>query len=745
MSGKHLLKITVFLIVSLLIISIGHVNGKNSVMKNPLKDEKRDALQYNIYSLFDHSVLGDDYPYDINTIKNMSLRDLNWTQEDIDGDGNSTWFINFTGPDGRNYSILVIEGTFGGKDMLGGDNYTMVPREYLQNGTIVPKTIHLKHAAALFIPEKPHNLTNCSGYGHGVFVNTHDVPDLTKPYYQTLIKLFMYEFDTPLLLAGEYKQNWESFNFTSQDDISFVSALASLLSLERGYNISQSLKMFYIYPLIRMNLMAHTLFKDLVEYYGGNLSKGILSEGASKQGYARWLISMLDDRVKVAECDYMQIEDLINSTRRYYTDWGLPPIENSSSDDWANYSNQIESLLVPLGESMLSGMANKSSLYNIFYDIWDIDHQIKYIKSDFVSITGGLGVGEYDSNGNYKPSHDGVYFPLGSETPFLKKLNNVEWRYGRDYVGLDFLSNIPVSEMRSVNNLFAAAEWLLTQDLSAWPKVENVNMSEDVINDTREYLNVTAAVNYTGTNLTVRLWYAPSSDRRWNDPEQTKEPYNWKNVTMNSTDNRTFYTSIIINKSWMYGYYVEASAPGIKIPGYWQLYRYDASPVEFINEYPYVVNGSCDFYISNLTVSNINPSVGDEVLINATVNASRVHIWFKGPYITPPMENINVRMFVDNNLYDEKNITINRVKNVTFIWYPSSNGVHNIRITVNQNQIVYEYNYTNNSAEIPINVGGVPEYGSYLPIILSVGLILVVKGFYKRRYEYGGASNGKKF
>ena len=276
------------------------------VKKNKIGKNEKGLTNHNIYSLFDRSDLGDDYPYDINTIKNMTLNDLNWTQQDIDGDGNSTWFINFTAPDGKNYSIRVIEGTFGGKGMLGEDNYTMIPRENLQNGSIKPKTIHLKHAAALFIPEKPYNITNCTGYGHGLFVNTHDVPDLTKPYYQILIKLFMYEFDTPILLAGEFKQNWESFNFThGQDSITFPSALASLLALENGYNISGSLKMFYIYPLVRMNLMAHTLFKDLVEYYGGNLSNGILSEGASKQGYAGWLISMLDNRVKVAECDYV--------------------------------------------------------------------------------------------------------------------------------------------------------------------------------------------------------------------------------------------------------------------------------------------------------------------------------------------------------------------------------------------------------------------------------------------------------
>ncbi len=717
----------IVVVLALITIPTIHINAKNK--KNYENDEKSIGT-HNIYSLFDRSDLGDDYPYDINTIKNMSLADLNWTQEDIDGDGNSTWFINFTSSDGKNYSIRVIEGTFGGKDMLGEDNYTMIPRGNLQNGSIRPKTIHLKHAAALFIPEKPHNLTNCSGYGYGLFVNTHGVPNLTKPYYQVLIRLFMYEFDTPILLAGEYKQNWESFNFThGQDSITFPSALASLLALESGYNITESLKMFYIYPLIRMNLLAHTLFKDLVEYYGGNLSKGMLSEGASKQGYSRWLISMLDNRVKVAECDYMQIEDLINSTRRYYTDWGLPPIENSSSDDWANYSNQIESLLVPLGESMLSGMANKSSLYNIFYDIWDIDHQIKYIKSDFVSITGGLGVGEYDSNGNYKPSHDGVYFPLGSETPFLKKLNNVEWRYGRDYVGLDFLSNVPVSEMRSVNNLFAAAEFLLNKNESAWPKVENVNISIESINESYEYLNVTGVVNYTGTNLTVKLWYAPSSDRRWNDPEQTEEPYKWKNVTMNTEDNKTFFTSVIINKSWMYGYYVEAYAPGIKIPGYWQLYRYDSSPIEFINEYPYVVNGSCDFYISNYSVSNSNPNVGDNVWINATINVSRVNIWFEGSYVSPPMENIKVELFVDGNLYDEKNITINRIENVSFLWNPASNGIHEIKIMVNQNRIVYEYNYGNNTIEFPISVGNVPEIGNYLLIIVVVLVIFMVKKF----------------
>ncbi len=724
MNGGHLLKMLVWVVmISLIAPSTGYIHGKN--IDTSINMEGKKVLNYNIQSLFDRDVLGDDYPYDMNTIKNMTLSDLNWTEQDIDGDGNSTWFINYTGPDGKNYSVRVIEGTFGGKDMLGGDNYTMISKYDLENGTIKPKTIHLRHAAVLFIPEKPYNLTNCTGYGYGIFVNTHDVPNPSDTYYQAIIKLFMYEFNTPILLAGEYDQNWKSFNYSSQDEILFPSALASFFALEDGYNVTQALKMFYIYPLVRMNLLAHTLFQRLVEYYGGNLSKGILSEGASKQGYARWLISMLDDRVKVAECDYMQIEDLLNSTRRYYTDWGLPPIENSSAGDWANYSNQIESLMIPIGEAMFSGMANESSPYHIFYDVWDIGHQIRYIKSDFVSITGGLGVGTYD-NGEYKPSHDGVYFPLGSETPFLERLKNVEWRYGRDFMGIDSLSSVPISEVRSVNNLFAAAEWLLTHNSSAWPKVANVSVDISPINSTAEYLNVTAVINYTGKNLTAYLWYAPSSDRRWNDPEQTKEPFKWKNVTLNTTDNRTFKGSVMINTSWMYGYYVEARAPGIKIPGYWQLYRFDASPVKFINPYPYVVNGSCDFYVKNMTASNINPGVGEKVWINATVEVSRVKIWFKGPYVTPPMENINVRMLVDGNLYAEKNITINREENVSFIWYPDSDGVHHIEIEVNQNKLVYEYNYTNNSATMPVTVGTVPEFNSYF-ILIFIATISIVE------------------
>ena len=406
----------------------------------------------------------------------------------------------------------------------------------------------------------------------------------------------------------------------------------------------------------------------------------------------------------------------------------MPPIQNSSSGEWANYSNQIESLMVPIGESLLSGMANESSLYNIFSEVWDIGHQIKYIKSNFLSITGGLGVGRY-INGEYKPSHDGVYFPLGSETPFLKKLKNVEWRYGRDYVGLDFLGSVPISEIRSMNNLFAAAEFLLTNNLSIWPKVENVSISMENINGSYEYLNVTATVNYTGNNLTAKLWYAPSSDRRWNDPEHTKEPCKWKNITMNTSDNKTFFVSLIINKSWMYGYYVEAYVPGINIPEYAQLYRYDSSPIEFINEYPYVSNGSCDFYISNYTISNSNPNIDDYVWINMSINVSRVHTWFEGPYINPPLENIQVEMLVDGVVLGKKNITITKSANVFFLWKPSSDGVHDIQIAVNTNKVVYEYNYTNNTTEFLIQVGNVPEIGGYLPIIVGVLVIFIIKKF----------------
>ncbi len=64
-----------------------------------------------------------------------------------------------------------------------------------------------------------------------------------------------------------------------------------------------------------------------------------------------------------------------------------------------------------------------------------------------------------------------------------------------------------------------------------------------------------------------------------------------------------------------------------------------------------------------------------------------------------------------------------------FLWKPSSDGVHDIQIAVNTNKVVYEYNYTNNTTEFLIQVGNVPEIGGYLPIIVGVLVIFIIKKF----------------
>jgi len=710
--------LAVIAIICILIIPAGFTSGKaNNSARFFINSKTADRQVYDIRALFDRTLLGDDYPYDIDTIKNMTLQDLNWTVKDIDGDGNATWYINYTTPGGENKTITVIEGTFGGKDALGGDTYTMVPREYLMQGDVNhTKTIHLLHGAILLLPD---GYPNCTGLGYGIFVNTHEVPSLQDPMFRAIAMAVVDTYDTPILLAGEFEQNWESFNYTGgQDTITFPSLLTVLYSK----NITaDTLKMFYIYPLIRMNLMAHTLFYRLVEQYGGNLDYGIMSEGASKQGYARWMVAMLDDRVKVAECDWMQIEDIYNSTRRYLWDWGRPPIDNSTG--WANYSNQIETLMSNLGDYIEIGMKSNDPKMNLVYEIWDIYHQAHLLKnkSFMITITGSAGMGGY-KNGEYETDHDGTYFPIGAETNFLKKLTSVgvEWRYGRDPACIGSPSAPDLQESRMIQNLFASADMLMLGDPTKWPKVENVSVSLTDINVTHQYMNITATIKYPQSNMSVILWYAANSDRRWNDPEHTSGIYKWTNISMVKVDNTTYRASVIIRKDLMYGYWVECSVPGRELPIIGPSRWYDASPIEVVHEYPHVAEGITDFYIKNVTLSTDNPQPGDDVYINITVYADRVGIWFDGGYALPELPHIRVKLIIDGNVVGEKEISIVKEVNVSFVWTATTEGYHNATVIVDSDNVLTEFREDNNKYDFLIPVGNVPEIGAVAVVFLAM-------------------------
>jgi len=671
-------------------------------------DQREIDDRYTIESLFNRDELDDNYPHDMDTIKSMSLEDLNWTNQDIDGSGEADWELNYTDSEtGENRSLRVIEGTFGGEDMRGGNDYTMYTEEQIREGNLTdPKTVHLKHGGILVLP---HDYSTAEGDGKGIFLNTHGLPTLSEddPLIRAIVVSVSEEFGLPIFVMGEFSHNWESFGYSSQDMITFPSLLPSLMKENAS---AENLKMFYPYALLRSNLLGHTVFQQLTKEYGMNIDEGIFSEGASKQGFVRWHAAMLDERIKVAQCDMLQIQDLLNSTRRYYLDWGRPPIENHTC--WANYSSQISSLMTAMGDTFITGLTNTSGPVQTVYDVWDIHNQAHLLEgTEFISITGSVGTGGYDGD-EWETDHDGTYFPVGAESNFLDKLDeyDVDWRYGRDRGTLESKGAYVLAENRMINNWLNGMNYMIEKDLSDWVKVDEVYTQTESYNETHNWFNVTAEIKNQQENTTVELRYAGNSDRRWNDPEHCVDTgeHPWTYKVMDETDTNVYETSIKVEKELMYGYYVEAYSPGIEthLAGNpLNTNRYDASPMRLLNEYPPEIEGITDLFIDNHEAEPALPEKGETVELTVEVVADRPDIYWGGSFKSlPPLKNIDVELSIDGSVEDVKTINFERRKQVTFDWTIYTSEDQEVKVTVDPSNILPEYDEENNVYEFELQV-----------------------------------------
>ncbi|MDI6708496.1 MAG: hypothetical protein QME47_05375 [Candidatus Thermoplasmatota archaeon] len=630
---------------------------------------KGQKASYTIFSLFDRVELGDDYPYDLATIKNMTLTQLNWTNVDVDGDGSATTNIPFEGK-----TILKIEGNF------SSGPYTMVPCASLRTGNISNLiTVEQWHGAAIYVPE---GYPNCNGSGYALFTHIHSVPDTVDPEIEGLICMLVNKFEVPLFLMGNYKQNWEPFDFPGgQDGILYPSILAFLL---RNEATADALKMTFMYQLVKENLMGTTLMVRLLENLGGNISKGLLSEGGSKQGYARWLVGMLDDRITMIEADMMQIQDMKRGWAHYVKDWGIPPYPETGPWGVKNYSSQVASVLIPLWESIVSSGDDPTTPGGLAYQIWDIYSQRRFFQHlKFIGILGDVGA---------KGMHDGTYFPLGAETYFLDDLDFIEWRYGRILP-----KDLDQGGTRVVLNILEICSQLVNFDLTRWPKVENVTASIEQKNETTNYLNLTASIKYWHPeNLVVRAWYASSTNRAWNDNEGLEEPHKWKYAVMTmGTD--SYNVTVEINNTLQYAYYIELEY--IDELGF---QKFDSSRVRFVQEFPPTATGGSDLFITQMSLSDESPEAGQEVLINVTLNATRINIWFAGSYPSPPLY-VGIKILVDDEPVNSTRILIVNCSQTQFKW-TAKLGMHELKIVADPDNLLPEWNEVNNEASLDVLV-----------------------------------------
>jgi hypothetical protein len=303
------------------------------------------------------------------------------------------------------------------------------------------------------------------------------------------------------------------------------------------------------WALAKTDIRAITLLQRLAEERSGSVTKVAL-KGGSKEGFATWLVSAVDDRVEVDASGGYHLQDLVSGLRAYATDWGC--------EGTGAAGTQVTDLLLAL-DWLLNSPAGEATLKTHSISMF---HEI--LKPRFFLISGD--VTRYDM-------HDGQYYALGSETSFLENFTSHPWRYDR-------LPNFTRenSEVRKVRLCALLLEQLINgpdHHREVYPKITSVNVEED-----GRSFRVTARVSPEPER--VRLWWSHSDDRVWNDEDNAP----FKEVEMIKEGEIWVSSWVEVPGTDEVAWYVEAE--NTFFVGKWELPRRDASPVRFLWRLPEV-------------------------------------------------------------------------------------------------------------------------------------------------------------
>ncbi len=353
----------------------------------------------------------------------------------------------------------------------------------------------------------------------------------------------------PVLAHGEYAEDWETLGYAGRNDL--VDATFTNLITANPCEPDDLTWGNFGWALVRTNLLAITLMQRLAEAEGGAVETVAL-RGGSKEGFATWIAAGVDPRIEVAAPGGYHLQDLDTGMAAYASDWGCEGSGAGGADVTDLLLSREWMLTTPAGNDAYAALSPMAFL--------------DQLQPRFLLVAGDVTMADM---------HDGHYYPLGSETPFLDALMaDHSVRYDR----------IPNDERESTTDRSGRLAGLIAERLLAEPGSEDDEYPAVVdaeLEADGDAFRITADV--AGPVDTVRLWWNSSPTRVWNDEDQTP----WVELTLESTGGGT-YTS-----DWLdapadeeVAWYVEAErfAP----LGPYDLARRDASPVRFHQRRPEV-------------------------------------------------------------------------------------------------------------------------------------------------------------
>lgn len=455
--------------------------------------------------------------FNLDAIKAATLADLNWSQTSSSS-ANGVTQIDGTFSPGTYTSVIA----------GGGSTRTITlasqARLYYPEAASgpIPVLVFAAHLATL-VPNLADQFTQIAGYGVAVMVQ------------------------------GESSADWNALGYPGTDDQRGAlvdDGLADLIARNACALVDLQTSNFPL-VLARTNMLALTLAQRLLEENGK--THGTAAQvGGSKEGYATWIVSAVDDRMLVASPENFQRESL-DALSAFERNDGCGP--NGSSTN-VNVPTQLAFRdwlsSIPAGEG-----AAQSMLVERF--IGDRHPVVLLIAGD----TGMPGV------------HDGIWFTMGAETSFLEHFTAKPFRYDR-------WSAISGDKDAEMARRIALTSYLLTVADPVAEMANWIHVVSAAANDDGTAVSFSVAVT-TSPNLThVYAYWNQSPTREFNNTGQA--PWQQIELVPLSQSPTTFVSSqaVIPTAGWEVAWYAEA-IENLSV-GSVTLARKDASPLKLLRE-----------------------------------------------------------------------------------------------------------------------------------------------------------------
>lgn len=431
------------------------------------------------------------------------------------------------------------------------------------------------------------------------------------------------DYGVAVVLTSNLEENFTQFGFASQDDILlaslFVMQQAAANQSQLGVTLREVVRASYLYALVRADLMhqtaIHRFFEPArqcgsVRCNPAGAPLAVAATGGSKEGYAHWMLGVLDDRIAVLLAAGMPFEDF-SGLRTFQRDWASWS-QNSQKPGcypWKYPDFPAIYLQVPdqhsnaaavqiFGEWMDNpGLPGSASIRKMLEPKHQIDLGLLRpgLKVLGAGDTGTLS--RFDANDNVtddpwtprKIYHDAGFPSPVTETPFWKTYGtNANWRYmrfagtreARALPAWDLLMPKPTTNIAPGSRAWNRQAVRSLLSLSLPPKIDSV---QTVLSGGQlwVYANVS---NVTTGSMDAFLDWAVSDTRNWVVPKETGQfpyDYSWQRLQMTRTAPTQFSAGPFPAPTVQAAYFVslrsQTSLGGVTD------WDWDAAPVEVLN------------------------------------------------------------------------------------------------------------------------------------------------------------------